>query len=198
MAYFQTKKVKTIPLPVPSEPGYVPPAPPTPPAAEDGEAPEIIRPGLTSNSIITLYQVFDEPIKVDKTLSSNSISLSGAFVEDVDILNPVVKIEAPAGANILDYNYAYIDTTARYYYVSAILLPESHVRLIMNVDPLKTWSNGLKMCTGICVKTDDNQYINNDLDDGSFVNEEGVAISIKNFSNSFLDSPVNILITAGG
>lgn len=195
MAYFQTKKVKTIPLPIPDEPGYIPPSPPTPPAAEDGDAPEIIRPGLTSNSTITLYQVTDENEKVDKTLGGTPVVLQGAFVEDTDILNPTVEIESQV--DLTQYNYAYINTTHRYYYMHVVLIPTNRFRLVMNIDVLKSYASGIGNCYGILSSTEDSNYYDDDLNDGSYLYDCGNAIKLDVYANGFLEEPANILITVG-
>lgn len=200
MAYFQTKKVKTIPLPVPSEPGYVPPAPPTPPAAEDGEAPEIIRPGLSTASNITLYKCYDENEKVDKTLN-NAITFSGALIEDTDILHPTLKLET--NADLTQYNYAYIDTTHRYYFMHVICLPDSRFRLVMDVDALTTFKDSMRQCVGVLSRCEDPRHYDEDLNDDKFAIEGGCAIKLSHFHPAtgdkyFLQKPTAILVASGG
>lgn len=200
MAYFQTKKVKTIPLPIPDEPGYIPPTPPTPPAAEDGDAPEIIRPGLTSASTITLYKVYDENEKVNKSLHSE-VSFQIALVEAQDVLEPVVVLET--SIDLTQYNYAYIDTLHRYYYMHVVCLPDTRFRLIMNIDVLKSYASGIYGCVGTLNKCEDKRHQDLDISDSEYVYEEGNALKISAFhpqpgETYFLQDPKAILVACGG
>lgn len=194
MAYFNNTKIKSGRIPIPDIPPYVPPSPPTPEIPEDGSIPVIPTPSITGASTITLYKVADENNKLNKTLGTG-VSYQGQIVEDTDILNPTLIIESTY--NLADYNYAYIDTTGRYYYMHVVMLPDSRFKLIMNVDVLMSYKDAIKQCNAIISKTEDKRYINEDIDDGSFINQSGIAMKCDVYANGFIENPVDILVTVG-
>lgn len=194
MAYFQTKKVKTIPLPIPDEPGYIPPSPPTPPAAQDGDAPTIIRPGLTTSGTITLYQVADDNSVIDKTLNAG-YAINITFTRDIDIMNPVILLEG--NVNLADYNYAYIDVLGRYYYISAVnAMPGNHFELIMHIDVLKTYAASIKNVVGVIARQE-NQY-NLYLPDPEFKVYANTDKKTLKFSKNPFTKTANFLLTVSG
>lgn len=212
MAFFNNTKIKvTSKIPIPSEPGYVPPTPPSAPTPSDSQQNGINRPILTENSTITLYTITDEIDKIVKTLGTG-LSMSGGFIEDTNVLHPVVEIES--ALNLTTYNYAQINTTGRYYFLKVVMLPNKRYRLIMDVDPFMSWSNGIKNAIGYVTHCEDSRYFNKYINDGSFVNQEGIAMSTTVYDNPppistqfygypFNDlykdqQPHNILITCGG
>lgn len=194
MAYFNNTKIKSGRIPIPDTPPFIPPVIPDPDIPESGSTPNIPAPEITGGSTITLYRVADENSKVNKSLGSG-ISFSGFLVEDTDILNPSLVLESTY--NLADYNYAYINTTGRYYYMRPVMLPDSRYRLNMNVDVLMSYKDAIKQCRAIISKTEDSRYINDDIDNGDLINQSGIAMSCKVFSSGFLDTPVDILVTVG-
>lgn len=200
MAFFNNTKIKvTTKIPIPTDPGYVRPDQPITPPTGNSEEGGIVRPVITSNSVITLYKVTDEVDKLIKTLDGG-LALSGGFIEDTDVLHPVVEIESEL--NLTTYNYAHINTTGRYYFLRVIMLPNKRYRLIMDVDPLFSWSEGIKQCIGVIKKSEDISNSNSYLDDTDYRFENGVAMSIKKLEPSapmfgFVDTPITILVCGG-
>lgn len=196
MAFYNTKQTKYTPAPVPSEPGYVPPTPPTPPSPEPGNVPVIPSPVFTGDTTITLYNTYDDNNVIDKTLLS-PMSFDISFKMDTSILRPVVLIES--ATDISSFNYMYIESVNRYYFINSIeYLPGGIYRVSAKVDVLKTFADGIKGMNGIVVKAEDSNYINEDLNDGSFVNQEGAFIQLSIYDNGFDEKPTNILVVAGG
>lgn len=199
MAYFNNTKIKSGRIPIPDIPPFVPPVIPTPETPESGSVPVLPTPSITDGSIITFYQVTDENERMNKSLGTG-VSFSGTLVEDTDILNPVVVIES--NVNLVGYNYAYIDTTARYYYMHVVCLPDSRFRCIMNVDPLKSFNDDILNCVGTLRKTEDSKHYDLDIYNGDVKVEQGRAIKISAYhptvgSSYFLQDPTAILVACG-
>lgn len=193
MAFFNTKKLTIIPPPIPDVPPYIPPVIPTP---ESGSTPNIPRPTFSGNVVFKLYRCFDDNRTLNKNLT-DMLSFDILLKNDTDILNPVIILES--NNDLSSYNYSHIDVTNRYYYVSSVeYLGGNKFRLNLMVDVLMSYKDGIKGMTGILVKTDDIRYINEDFDDGSFVNQDGCAIAVKLFDRQpFLKTPTQVLIVSG-
>lgn len=65
--------------------------------------------------IIKLYSVKDEKIVLNKTLE-NELEISGNFRGDVDVLSPSIEIKTDV--SILKYNYCFIPSLERYYFIT--------------------------------------------------------------------------------
>lgn len=195
MAYFNTKQIKTLPIPIPDTPGYIPPVPPIAPTPEGGSNAHINPKALTNSTTITLYYNMSENSQLNKSLTTyNSYNI--AFKNSVSEMNPVIILEAD---NLSDVNYAYIAYTKRYYYITDKIMISNNIwEIHLKTDVLMSFKDGIRNSNGILVKTENSAYEQLDLNDGSFVNLERTFIEIKPFPNGFEPSPFNILITAGG
>lgn len=98
--------------------------------------------------------------KINKSIGSSLLTLTGTLKEETDILNPVIMIES---AQVPTYNYAFITEFGRYYFVD----PPKSVRnglweLSMHVDTLYTFRTGLLNANCILKRSSDrfNLYLN--------------------------------------
>lgn len=66
--------------------------------------------------VIKLYVNNSDPKAVNKELVSE-LEVSGTARDPVDIVNPVIDVEADNGT-LAGYNYAYIEDYARFYFVN--------------------------------------------------------------------------------
>lgn len=199
MAFFNVFKIKSGKVPIPDIPPYIPPVIPSPDIPEDGSTPLTPVPSITGGSIVTLYQVTDESIKLNKTLGTG-INYTAMIVVDCDIAAPILEIESVT--NIINYNYAYIDTTQRYYFVKVVCMPNGYYRLILNIDRLMSFKDGIKNCIGTLKKTEDSTHYDLDIYDGDIKVEQGRAIKISAYhpttgSTYFLQNPTAILVACG-
>lgn len=199
MAYFNIFKIKTGKIPIPDTPPYVPPTPPTPVTPESGSVPVTPIPTITGGSVINLYQVTEEKNKLNKTLGT-SLNYTAFLVVDEDISTPVIELES--ANNITNYNYAYIDTTQRYYFVKVVQMPNGYYRLILSIDRLMSFKTGILKCVGTLKKTECEEYANKDLYDGDYKVEQGTAIKLSVFhpevgQTYFLQNPTAILVACG-
>lgn len=193
MAYFNIKEIKYYPIPVPDNPPYNPPVIPD---VEEGSIPDIPRPSYTSDAIIGFYKIYDDDATVNKTLNDEYVVV-GTFKTDVDMLNPILEIlVTDSNIDLTKFNYCYISTFGRYYYMKVDLQQGGIYYCRCSVDPLTTFRSELGVIPCIIDKQEeiDGQYIN----DGSYVMGSKNFTEIKNFSGGFDDNPVNILIACGG
>ena len=73
-----------------------------------------------------------------------SIVLDGTFRDDLDILNPVFRVET----DVTDYNYIYIEELKRYYYIRDIVIESNEMyRVECHVDVLKTYATQIMNMT---------------------------------------------------
>lgn len=193
MAYFNIKKQIPGTIPIPESPGYIPPTPPIPPVPEPGSVPVIPRPTYSSETSITLYKVSDDNNVIDKSLNS-ALTFNIMMKADVDVLNPVIILDSISAA---DYNYAYIPSFGRYYYItSRTAIPGGLTQISMHVDVLKSYSNEIKSLSAV-IKRQQNrgsQYI---PDPEYELNSNTNKKTIK-FSKSPFTKNLNYLLTVNG
>ena len=140
---------------------------------------------------VILYNNTSENNSLKKNLT-NSETLSGFMREPVDVLRPIFRIQT----NPLGHNYCYINKFSRYYFIKDVVNIRNDLwELHCEVDVLTSYYNEIQALS--CVI--DKQETNGDvfIDDGSWVVENKKIIETLNFSQGFLQTPTNILITAG-
>lgn len=198
MAFFNTKQIKTVIPPIPDTPPYIPPTPPVAPTPAEGDTPHIPRPTFTGTTNITFYRTNSDNNELNKVLE-DAETYSIDIKDSINIITPVILIDT--AVDLKSYNYAFIDGLDRYYYIDSVdLLNGTLYKLNLSVDVLMSFKTGIKAMKGILVKTNDERYVNYDLNDGSFINQEGKVIEVQVFpkrDKTFLDNPVNILIACG-
>ncbi len=200
MSFFNTKKLTVIPPPIPPTPPYVPPVVPTP---EPGSTPDIPRPTFTGDFDVILYFTTDENNKVNKKLLNPSETFNCSVKNSISVINPIIILSNDY--DLSDYNYAYIPQLERYYYITDVtMITGQRYQLTMRCDVLMSNKEQIYKLNGVIAKTQDARYINEDFDDGSFINQRGVRVITKNFAppsgthgTIFLDTPCHILITQG-
>lgn len=195
MAYFNNKKVITEPLPIPVDPGYVPPTPPTPPAPDPGGTATVVHPAHSGNITMSLYTNYSN----DNVLNKNIVKITDinniALKQNTSLEDPEMIIET--SSDLTNCNYAYIAEWDKYFYINNIdLMPGGLHRLSMHVDVLMTYADEIRNIPATIERSQSvyNQYIN----DGTFVSDSREFVSVVNFNTGFNDTGEFILITAGG
>ena len=106
---------------------------------------------------VTLYNVTDNPKKVNKTLGSAVLTLSNNVqpTDPCDILNPSFIITYPS--NIGTFNYCTVSSPFnRNYFVTDIaVLTGGRMRISCNVDVLTTYAGSIKECVGTFTRSED-------------------------------------------
>lgn len=143
---------------------------------------------------ITLYVNNSEKNKIGKNLT-NDFSLSGTLRDVTNIINPVILIELNEIGN---YNYCYIPSFKRYYFITDITVIRTGLFAIsLTVDVLESFKTDIKNLSVILLNTQ-NVGTNNYLSSQVFRNNVKSKTDIINFPNGLNDFGEFILITAGG
>lgn len=145
---------------------------------------------------IKLYHNTSANNKIDKSLHSET-TYNGSLRDDSKVINPEIMIES---SNLTGFNYAYIPSFHRYYYIDEITSYRSNLWIVrLKVDVLMSFASDIKGLT--CVIEATEGYKGNDYlsDSDSWVSMVKAKTDIINFNgSSLLSNGEYILITAGG
>lgn len=146
---------------------------------------------VTGSGIVLINNGSAENV-IGKTMTSVA-ALTGTFRDEVDIVNPVVRIER---ASAVGFNYVYISDFGRYYYVNEVkALRKNILELSLVCDPLESFKAQILNHNAI-VDKQENQW-NLYLNDDSIKMYQYPLIWRKLFENAFWDNFEYVLITAG-
>lgn len=148
--YFEPKKLYE-PLPIPTDPGYVPPSPPTPPSPDPGSVPSISPPALSGSITVQFYINSSDDDNLDK---------------DITALGSAKTIAVKDKLNILDFEIPFNDTTistanyakvgSRYYYCTPILEKGQLTSIHFKVDALMSFKDQILDLSAIIDRTGSN------------------------------------------
>ena len=86
-----------------------------------------------------LYDVDDGDNVINKTLPI-PVEIEIRLSNDVDVINPTIRLRNIAGVNYDDFNYAYIDVLGRYYFIDNLgRVSASDNMLYLSCDVLETY-----------------------------------------------------------
>lgn len=86
-----------------------------------------------------LYNVADGDNVINKTLS-NKVEIEIRLSNDVDVINPEIRLRTIAGVDFSDFNYAYIDVLGRYYFINKLgRVSANDTFLYLSCDVLETY-----------------------------------------------------------
>ena len=143
---------------------------------------------------ITLYQTTSERERINKVLGSY-IAMTGTLRGESSVINPSFLIEY---SNPSDYNYCYIPSFGRYYFITNITSVRNNIwRIDCSVDVLMSFRNeilNLEVIVSQDSLPDAECYMNGDV----WQSTVKTKTDIINFPNGLLDSGEYILITSGG
>lgn len=140
---------------------------------------------------ITLYQNTSDNRVVSKSLG-NALELTGTLRNECSITEPSIEIQA---TNLAGYNYMYIPSFNRYYYIKDIVSVRNNLwRVDCKVDVLMTYASGIRSARGV-VKRQRTQY-NLYLEDGELPIYQDTFTVTKNFPNA-LEEESYLLVVAG-
>ena len=98
--------------------------------------------------VLELYKVLNQPNEITKTLN-NAIAINGVFRSEVDAIDVIVEIET----NTYDYNYVFIQSLGKYYFVNNITLVNAKItRLYLHCDVLMTYRTDILASYGLVTK----------------------------------------------
>lgn len=102
---------------------------------------------------ITLYNVKDDPKTVPKDLSVSYGNLTGTVRDEINILNPTIRMEFDDPD--LTYNYAYISEFNRYYYLRECVCVRNNIYdVTFEVDVLQSHYDEFFNCPVIVNRSD--------------------------------------------
>lgn len=145
---------------------------------------------------IKLYHNSSPNNKVNKSLSSETV-LSGSLRDESRVINPEVLIES---STPLSFNYVYIPSFHRYYYIRDIVAYRTNLWLLkLDVDVLMSYKEDILDLN--CIISDTEEYKGDDYlsTSPSWISKVKAKTSILTFNgSSLLSDGAYILITAGG
>ena len=140
---------------------------------------------------LILYKTADENSKLEKILSEE-ISLVGALKDGCSITTPSIMLQQ----NPIGYNYAYIPTFNRYYFIKNVTVVRKNIFMIeLKVDVLMSFKNEIKELSGVVSRlTSGSPYADRDV--LCSVKEEHRRIDFP--ATPFTEDGSYILIAKGG
>lgn len=139
------------------------------------------------------YNQSDDRV-INKTLIEGEL-FEGQARDEVDIMNPIIRFDS---ANVLRYNYAYVEELQRYYKVSSInIFREGLYDISFSVDVLMSFRGHILQLPVIVDKQTMDENGDEYIDDGSLVMDNVMFTTTYNFPDGFNETPEYILITAG-
>lgn len=108
--------------------------------------------------LIKTYNYNGEPNRVNKTLQENE-EYTGVLNSTVNILEPVIRFRSN---NVVTFNYVYIESLNRYYFVSEIRQDGDICTVYLRTDVLMTYKDEILNSTGTLTKgVNVNNYASN-------------------------------------
>lgn len=116
---------------------------------------------------IIFYKSTNEVNSFPKTLT-DGVTISGSLRSECDVLNPVIEFTG-IGVDI-PYNYCYIPTFKRYYFVTeAISIRTNILQLSFHVDVLQSWANELLNTRAMIYRSEDVSKQNKYIEDEKYI-----------------------------
>lgn len=108
--------------------------------------------------LIKTYNYNGEPNRVNKTLQENE-EYTGVLNSTLNILEPVIRFRTN---NVVTFNYVYIESLHRYYFVSEIQQNGDICTVYLRTDVLMTYKDKILDSVGTLTKgTNVNKYASN-------------------------------------
>lgn len=107
-----------------------------------GASCKIFAPVLNNTYMIelTLYQYSGLPNVINKTLGAGE-TVNGYLYDNTDIINPIIQLQS----NDISYNYAYIPTFSRYYFIDSYEQTDTNfITVHLKEDVLTSYSDVIK------------------------------------------------------
>lgn len=142
---------------------------------------------------VTFYRVSDPPNKLIKNISG-VIGTARALAPtgQINVLNPVITVayDSTNGDNVINANYAYIDTFHRYYFITCGIDTAKRIVVSGKCDYLMSWAAGIKACPCNIIRAD--------LGKPSYVPDKKYPLDTSRFNVEAIDFPQTSLTHNGG
>lgn len=144
--------------------------------------------------VITLYKNNSPNYFINKVLAA-ATTFSGTLRGESSTIDPIIIIEAE---NLSQYNYLYIPSFGRFYYINNIESVRNNLwRLTCHVDVLNTYRSEILTHQAIVLKATQQNVSDLMIDDGDWVVENKKSNTVISFPSGLNDLGEYILITAG-
>lgn len=144
---------------------------------------------------VTLYTCTSENERLDKSsYLSGGTSFGFEFKDQSSVMSPSIIIGT--STNISAFNYAYIDTFGRYYYITEVIVLRADLYLLkLHADVLMTYRSQIRSCSAVCRRQENinNMY----LDDPEFKVYNNKQIDCYKLSSPFTKNLEFLLVVAG-
>ena len=137
---------------------------------------------------ITFYTTTDKPETLDKTLNIIGTAHVLKPTTQINTLNPVVVCNY--SDTLVNANYAYIDTFARYYYITTGIDTAGRLIVSGTCDVLMSWKDSIKTCACNIVRAN--------LGKPSYVIDKKYPVDTSRFNVDAKDFPQTSLTYNGG
>lgn len=141
---------------------------------------------------IKLYNCKSSQNQISKYLE-NEITINGTIRTELSEMTPSIMLEMDI---LPKYNYCYITSTDKYYYVSNVTaISNKMYRLDLQEDVLMTYKKEILNLNAIVSRS---SYGDLYIDGDNIQPTSQSATTVINFKSGFSTNPHNIIITAGG
>lgn len=141
---------------------------------------------------IILYYNSSDNKAINKEIVEGT-TISGTLRNDTSIISPIIVFE---NAEVFKYNYAYIPSFERYYYITDIKSLRNNLwEVYMKVDVLMSHKQAILSNESIISHSESNA--NNYIPSDVWRNDVRQNTEIINFPNGFNEEALFVLITAG-
>lgn len=141
---------------------------------------------------ITFYNNNSEREKVGKTLI-NVRELNGELKDNCDVVEPILLV---SGDNLSQYNYLYIPSFNRYYFITKIKVIRNNLwEVYTHCDVLESYKNEIKNQIGVVARQENtwDMYLN----DGTFKADSTDKTATLLFPNDLFTTPSYVFAVAG-
>lgn len=142
---------------------------------------------------IVLYKNASDKNTIGKSLSG-AITLSGVLRDESSILSPNIRIAS--NTNLSHYNYAYIDSFGRYYFVSITVERTGVWSLDLECDVLESFKTEI-LANSAIIERQENEY-NLYFADPEWKVYENDRVMTRTFPSGFTEEGYYYLTVAGG
>lgn len=145
---------------------------------------------------IQLYKVSDDTRVVDKSLGTSHTITGVVRTGEIDQYEPQILVNE----DVSDYNYMFIPTWGKYYYINGCEVVRTGEYLIKDthIDVLKTYSASIKQQYAVIDKTESSTLGNVYINDNTWVATQKTRETKYEFPDGFYDNNwCYVLITLG-
>lgn len=149
----------------------------------------------TSSGTVVLYNNEADPRRLDKTNYLRLLGdITGTFRSDTNVVNPIFRFQGDS----IDFNYVYISSLRRYYYVTGSTYIGNRLwEVSLQCDVLMTYREGITSCYAFVDRTEDSAYYNTMIVDSDIPFKQGQTVETHFINNGVFTSGVGQLVLTG-